>query len=71
MSKKKSMVQPPPGRSEDLPIFADLHLVAKLLRTLRFMQNNRAYTVLEYHATWASVHFEGDLEPRVVTYRTE
>jgi len=68
-SKKRAMVSPPPARPEDLPIFADPQLEKKLLKTLHSMKNTRAFTVIEYHETWASVHFEGELKPRTVTYR--
>ncbi len=70
MAKKKvGMVQPPPGRTSDLPIFADPALEQKLIKTLQALKNTRSYTVVEYHATWASVHFEGDLEPIAITYK--
>ncbi len=68
-SKKKAMVAPTPARPDELPIFADQVLVAKLLKTLQLMKNDRAYVVFEYHAGWASVHFEGDAEPVTVTYK--
>ncbi len=68
-SKKKAMVSPPPGRTSDLPIFADPVLVRKLLKTLQLLKNDRAYTVLEYHENWASVHFEGVQQPKTVTYK--
>jgi len=69
MAKKKAMVQPPPARSEDLPLFASLELQLKLIKTLRHMKNDRSYTVLEYHRTYASVHFEGDAGPKTVSYK--
>lgn len=68
-SRKIAMVQPRPASNQDLPIFADLALKLRLIKTLRLLKNNRAYTVLEYHQNWASVHFEGDQDPKVVTYR--
>jgi len=68
-TKKIAMVQPRPASNEDLPIFADLALKLKLIKTLRLLKNDRSYTVLEYHQNWASVHFEGDLEPQTITYR--
>ncbi len=71
MAKRKTaMVQPPAGRPEDLPIFASPELEQKLIKTLKVLKNNRSYTVLEYHETWASVHFEGDLEARAITYKS-
>ena len=70
MAKRKTaMVQSPPARSEDLPLFASLELQLKLIKTLRLIKNDRSYTVLEYHQNWASVHFEGDQEPKTITYR--
>ena len=68
-TKKIAMVQPRPASNEDLPIFADLALKLKLIKTLRLLKNDRSYTVLEYHQNWASVHFEGDQEPKTITYR--
>jgi hypothetical protein len=68
-TKKKAMVQPVPARAADLPIFADPALQLRLIKTLQKQGNDRAYTVLEYHQAWASVHFEGDLEPKTITYR--
>ncbi len=67
--KKKAMVSPPPGRVSDLPIFASPALEKKLIKTLQLRKNNRSYTVIEYHESWASVHFEGDNEPTTVTYK--
>jgi hypothetical protein len=67
--KKVAMVSPSPARAADLPIFADPALELRLIKTLRVLKNTRAYTVLEYHQSWASVHFEGDLEPTTVTYK--
>ncbi len=61
----------PIARASDLPIFADPALEAKLVNTLQLMGNDRAYTVLEYHATWAWVHFEGDAEAKTITYKTK
>jgi len=60
---------PPPGRTADLPLFADPTLEAKLIKALQTLKNNRAFTVLEYHSLWASVHFEGDSEPTTVIYK--
>ncbi len=69
MAKKRTaMVAPIPARPDDLPIFADPALVDRLLRTLKARKNDRAYTVIEYHTSWASVHFEGDTDPVTVTY---
>ncbi len=68
-TKKKAMVQPPPARPADLPLFSDPVLEKKLIKTLQLRKNNRSYTVLEYHQNWASVHFEGDLEPTTITYK--
>ncbi len=65
---KMAMVAPAPARPDELPIFADPALHDRLLRTLKAMKNNRSYTVIEYHKSWASVHFEGDLEPKTITY---
>jgi|GEM_PF-1705009 len=68
MAKRRTaMVQPKPG-SADLPIFANPALEARLIKTLKALKNDRAYTVLEYHANWASVHFEGDYNPTTITY---
>ena len=69
IKRKQAMVSPPPGRPADLPIFADPPLVKKLIKTLHILKNNRSYTVVEYHETWASVHFEGDPEPKTITYK--
>jgi len=69
-TKKAAMVRPVPARPDDLPLFANRELERKLINTLQLMQNTRAYTVLEYHQTWAFVHFEGELEPRTITFRT-
>ncbi len=68
-TKKKAMVQPAPGRPDELPIFADPELEHKLIKTLKALKNDRAYTVLEYHPSWASVHFEGDTDPKTITYK--
>ena len=70
-TRKTAMVRSVPARPEDLPIFADHELELKLIKTLQLMHNTQAYTVLEYHPTWASVHFEGELEPRTITYRSK
>ncbi len=66
--KKIAMVQGPPVRTEDLPIFTDPFLEVLLSKTLKALKNDRAYTVLEYHQTWALVHFEGAFEPQPITY---
>lgn len=66
---KVPMVQPAPKKPSEMSIFADDELKKKLIKTLRLMKNNRSYTVLEYHQNWASVHFEGDHEPKSITYR--
>ncbi len=69
MAKKKTaMVQPAAGRPGDLPLFADTKLQMKLINALEDQGNDRAYVVLEYHATWASVHFEGDENPKIINY---
>ncbi len=71
MAKKKvAMVSPKPAKPDELPLFASPELERKLIKTLHLIKNNRFYTVLEYHNTWASVHFEGDSEPKTVTYRS-
>jgi hypothetical protein len=62
------MVQDPPSKGQNLPLFADPSLQMKLIHTLELQGNDRAYTVLEYHRDWASVHFEGELEPKSITY---
>jgi ABC-type Fe3+-hydroxamate transport system substrate-binding protein len=68
-SRKTAMVQGPPVRSVvELPIFADPFLQDKLVKTLRARKNNRAFIVVEYHNTWASVHFEGDAQPTMIEY---
>ncbi len=70
MAKRKTaMVQGRPAFPEDLPLCASPALERKLIKTLHQLKNNRSYTVIEYHTTWASVHFEGDLEPTAVTYK--
>ncbi len=61
----------PTARDEELPLFADPALEAKLIKTLHLMGNDRPYVVLEYHKTWSWVHFEGDQEAKTITYRTE
>ncbi len=68
MPKKKAMVQPPAGRPDDLPLFADPALEARLIKTLQKKGNDRPYTVIEYHTTWAAVHFSGDEKPIIVKY---
>jgi hypothetical protein len=72
MAKRRvAMVQGPPLKSaEDLPIFVNPDLEDKLIKTLKLLKNTRAYTVLEYHHTWASVHFEGDLSSKTITYQS-
>ncbi len=65
--KKVAMVQPPPSVSE-LPVFADPALEHRLLKALQKIKNNRAFTVVEYHSSWASVHFEGDIQPTKIDY---
>ena len=68
-ARKTAMVQPIASRPEELPLFASPELEAKLIKTLQLMGNDRAYDVLEYHATWAWVHFEGDAEGKTITYK--
>lgn len=70
MAKRKAaMVQPSPAKAEDMLDIASTDLQLKLIETLRRMKNDRAYTVLAYHKTWAMVHFEGDPEPKAITYK--
>ncbi len=69
--RKTAMVQPVASRPDELPIFANPDLEQRLTITLQLTGNDRAYTVLEYHPTWASVHFEGDLKPKVIHYRSK
>ncbi len=66
--KKTAMVQPAAGRPDDLPLFADPKLQSKLIKALKARGNDRPYVVLEYHATWAAVHFQGDEKPQIVKY---
>ncbi len=66
--KKMAMVQPIASRPEELPLFADQKLQIKLIKALADLGNDRPYVVLEYHATWAAVHFEGDEKPQIIKY---
>jgi len=59
------MVQPL-ASTADLPMWANPDLELKLIKVLKQRKNDRPYVVLEYHATWASVHFQGDDQPVVV-----
>jgi hypothetical protein len=68
-ARKIAMVQPVSKPVSDLPLFTDAELQVKLLKALQVLKNDRAYVVLEYHNTWAAVHFEGASEPTTIKYK--
>jgi hypothetical protein len=61
--------QPVAKPASDLPLFTEAEQQAKLIKTLQALKNDRAYTVLEFHNKWASVHFEGDTNPTMIHYK--
>jgi hypothetical protein len=70
MSKKKhvpnaasvAMVQPAPKEPGS---------AIKLAMALQILGNDRAYTVISVKGNTWTVHFEGDSEPKIITFEDE
>lgn len=70
MVKKTAMVQPAPtvpGTAAHVPSSASV----KLAMALQIIGNDRAYTVINIEGNIWTVHFEGDIEPKVITFEDE
>jgi hypothetical protein len=69
-SVKVAMVTPVPQTS-DHPVIIGPGSAAKLAVALQILGNDRAYTVIKVKGNTWTVHFEGDSEPKVITFEGE